>query len=107
MGSALNIEIGVFTAPVNGIYYFTLSGFQCANVQTVVTLKLNFLTNVALAYYVFLPPPASPVKYAVEATLSLKRGDTVNPWFSGCITETGEVPIHLVTNFNVWLLEEE
>ena len=73
-GNAMDIRTGVFTAPIDGIYHFSLSGIKDAsNQSTWIKLRLNgemigsayALENLSSSYY-------------LQSILPLERGDRVN-----------------------------
>jgi len=105
IGMAVNPSTGTFTAPVNGIYFFSFSGYKCANYYTSISLRLNGFNNVAYASYSGMAYDAYVAKYSLEATLQLNQGDYLNLVLEGCITDT-LTPNNRVTHFTGWLLDE-
>ena len=104
-GNAMDLESGVFTAPVPGIYHFEFSGIKDKDVnQLWVWLYLNGAYNIGRAYTYQLDNPGSYETISLTATLRLKANDTIYLVLS--IGKLMDAFDHY-THFTGWLVEED
>ncbi len=100
----MDLESGVFTAPVPGIYHFEFSGQKGKTAKTLwVWLYLNGAYNIGRAY-TYTPDIGSYDATSLTATLRLKANDTVY-----LILSMGELDdaFDHYTHFTGWLVEED
>ena len=85
-GDAINVDTGVFTAPRDGIYHFSLSGIKDdSKIELQIYLRLNELA--VGAGYVAKNSPKST--YSLHSNLSLKKGDTIDIFlFKGVVYDS-------------------
>ncbi|XP_057373281.1 uncharacterized protein LOC130694148 isoform X2 [Daphnia carinata] len=126
IGGAMDLPSGVFTAPVNGIYFFSFAGLaqfpmltgpDPVPVQRELGANLHkngeriAISQVNIGYLVY-PDNRSPI--TLQSTVSLRAGDKV--WIQIYIGISGgflyderqaEVDQGSHTHFNGWRLEEE
>lgn len=101
----MDLESGVFTAPVPGIYHFEFSGIKDKDVnQLWVWLYLNGAYNIGRAYTYQLDNPGSYETISLTATLRLKANDTIYLVLS--IGKLMDAFDHY-THFTGWLVEED
>ena len=95
----MNLATGVFTAPVNGRYFFSFTALSWkTNTEHYLSFRVNgasFGTSYA---------PVERYNMPISATLNLKIGDKVDMWLSsGTLDDNGG---HY-THFSGILLEED
>ena len=96
IGNAMNLTSGVFTAPVNGRYFFSFTAQ--GNVANTI-LRLNSVA-VASSY-----GASASSNTPISATFNLKVGDRVDTYLSqGSIGNYGSQPN---TQFSGFLLEQD
>ena len=99
-GGAMNINTGIFTAPVKGRYHFSFNGLTLKTTEIIVRLLVNNGYRIASAYSNVNDDPVT-----VSGTASLFKGDQVAVWLqSGKLYDSG---YGLYTHFTGILLEED
>ena len=104
VGSAMNLESGIFTAPKSGIFYFSFTVIKEKNDRfwhSIYLRKNKEIVGTALA-----PGFAGWYTTAVSSTLKLNEGDKIDLYKK---TDTSNyVAQHvLYTQFTGWLIEED
>ena len=100
IGGAMNLQTGVFTAPVTGRYHFTFTAQSVSSGRTgnYVHLRVNGVKTGASH------APSKDYNLPILATLNLKKGDTVDMLMDGgAIWDDSD---HF-TQFSGVLLEED
>ncbi len=103
IGGAMNLGTGVFTVPVDGIYYFEFSGLRDAYDATPIgiTLAVNGV-GIGNCYGEGIQNYFLPLS-GISASLQLKTGDQITLFKqSGTLNDDGA---HW-THFTGWLVEE-
>ena len=98
IGGAMNLATGVFTAPVNGRYFFSFTALSWATN----THYLFFRVNGVIIGTSFAP--VEMYNMPISATLDLKIGDKVDMWLS---SGTLDDNYGHYTHFSGILLEED
>ena len=100
IGGAMNAATGIFTAPVDGRFYFSFTALSwTSGVANYVYLRVNGV-NIGLSW-----APTNNYNMPMSATLQLKRGDRVDAWLhDGSIHDSGP---YQFTHFTGFLLEED
>ena len=101
VGGAMDLEAGVFTVPVDGIYHFEFSAMkEYSDTNAIyVYLQLNGV-NIGMSYATNLPNYLS--LNGISASLRLKIGDEVRLYKT-----TGTLNDSPITHFTGWLVEED
>ena len=106
IGKARNPSTGVFTAPKNGIYYFSFSiTKEGSSLPEIIHIYLRLNGNkIGLS-------PAGPGFFAasatIQSTLELKKGDRVDLWKAKGGTLAGSFDAEPLHHFTGWLLEAQ
>lgn len=103
IGEAMNLNTGVFTAPVSGIYHFELSGVKdLSGTYLYIDLQVNGV-KVGSAHNQ-IASGGTHLRVSLTASLRLKVNDKVNLFLTGGIffDNTG---YH--NHFTGWLMEED
>ena len=98
IGNAMNLASGVFTAPVNGRYYFSFISRSANSYANYIFLRLNS-SKMGQAF-----TNTDNIAMPIIATLNLKKGDTVDVYL-----EKGSIQDNdgYYTQFNGILLTED
>ncbi len=103
-GNAFNLDSGIFTVPVNGIYHFDFSAVEDESAITFsIVLQVNGAT-VGFAH-TYQGTPGSRDTVSLNASLRLSAGDRVNVYNNGggvLFDGSGHW-----THFSGWLVEED
>ena len=95
----MNMATGVFTAPVNGRYFFSFDALSWAtNTEHYVSLRVNGILT-ATSY-----TPIQWYNMPISSTLNLKTGDKVDMWLHSGTLDDNEKNY---TQFSGILLEED
>ena len=99
IGGAMNLATGVFTAPVNGRYYFSFKALAwTSGVHNFVYLRVNGV-GIGISW-----APTNYYNLPLVATLNLKKGDAVDVYlYVGSTYDNGDHHTH----FSGFLLEED
>ncbi len=112
VGAAMDLSSGVFTAPRNGKYFFSLSGmeqFPSSSTRVYMGIGLNLNgSQIGATYADEMSTESQFEMISLQSTLSLKAGDAV--WLQINTATTGALFFdnnshH--THFTGWLLEED
>ena len=106
-GEAMNLERGVFVAPVPGIYHFQFKGENKPSWTSSDNLDINLRLNERFIGNAFMPADTwKSMTSSVHATLKLQRGDRVDVHkkFGGTLVDDEATPD---THFTGTLLEED
>lgn len=103
IANAMSAGTGIFTATVDGIYFFAFSGMKVDESEpTTVHILLNqFRIGSADCNHISSP---NSVSCSLQSTLDLKKGDTVNLVMEGTILCSNDNS--KTTHFTGYLLEQ-
>lgn len=109
IGGAMNLTSGIFTAPRNGNYFFSLSGIAMMQSPSNARFHLSLLLNGQnIGHAVSDTFGTQYETYSLVATLPLKAGDKI--WLQ-LPTGNANAFLHDVNNhythFTGWLLQED
>jgi len=101
IGGGMNLETGIFTAPVSGTYYFAFSAVKGRSTDSGSEAKLYLNGKSVAKSYATAQPLAT---MSLHSTLELKSGDKVS-LRKGPGDEIDDSP-DSSTQFTGWLIEE-
>lgn len=97
----MNTATGVFTAPVDGIYYFAFSGMKVSS--TDVSWAQFQKNGVAVGSSYTGTTPAISAHSGMQVLLKLVAGDKVNMYFVCCAALFDDA--NRYTHFTGWLVQ--
>ena len=104
IGGAMNKGSGKFTAPKNGIYFFSLSGLAYFSASGSFHLAL-YLNNNVVGRAFSDHTNGGYGTFALQSTLSLKAGDQV--WLASTAQSNAIWNGNGYTHFTGWLVQED